>query len=143
MAVEADHGIAVKRVERRQRYRVPTEIEVTWTVREDHRPVLATIVDLSAAGARLVAAECPPLAGTVVIRLQTSYPPMDLHCPARVVRVADVSSPEHYIWAVVFDDLNLDHQARIARFVFLEASRTRSSRPAFEPGYAQTGERAS
>jgi len=120
--------LQVKRVERRQRYRAQTEIEVTWSLGEDSdcaNP--GTIVDLSAMGARLVTAECPRVGETIVIRLQTSHPPIDLRCPARVVRVAEISVPGQFIWAVVFDDLDLPQQARISRFVLLEASRTRSN----------------
>jgi c-di-GMP-binding flagellar brake protein YcgR len=126
----------VRKVERRQRYRVQTEIEVSWSVGEDAERLLGTIVDLSAAGARLVTPDCPQVGDTVVIRLQASHPPMELDCPARVVRVADISIPGQHIWAVSFEELDLDQQARIARFVFLEAARTRGSRP----GYAQAGD---
>jgi c-di-GMP-binding flagellar brake protein YcgR len=122
--------VPVRRVERRQRYRAQTEIEVTWSLGADSECTNpGTIVDLSAMGARLVTEECPQVGESVTIRLQTLHPPIELECPATVVRVADISVPGQYIWAVVFDDLDLPQQARISRFVLLEAARTRGSRP--------------
>jgi c-di-GMP-binding flagellar brake protein YcgR len=120
----------VSRMERRHRFRVQTEIPVKWAWPD--RPgtsTTGTVLDISSAGARLVSAECPQVGEVVAITLSLTDPKMELVTYARVVRIADLTQPYHSIWAVAFQDLDLEHQARLARFVFCEAARRRRLSP--------------
>jgi c-di-GMP-binding flagellar brake protein YcgR len=116
--------LPVSRVERRHRFRVQTEIPVTWAWAERlGAPVPGTVLDISSAGARLISAECPQVGEVISITLSVAEPELELVTLARVVRIADLSQPVHRIWAVSFEELDLDQQARLARFVFCEAAR--------------------
>lgn len=107
-----------------------TEISVTWAWAD--RPgtaVRGTILDMSSGGARIVASECPQVGETIAITLSVEDPELELVTSARVIRIADLSRPHHSIWAVAFENLSLDDQARLARFVFCEAARRRGLVP--------------
>jgi len=117
---------------------VQTEISVTWAWADrPQNAVRGTILDISSSGARLVASECPQVGETLKITLNVPDPELELVASARVIRIADLSRPHHCIWAVAFEDLSLDGQARLARFVFCEAARRRG----LVPGNGDVAER--
>ena len=92
---------------------------------------------MSSGGARVVASECPQVGEEIAIILKVADPELDLIASARVIRIADLSRPHHSIWAVAFENLSIDDQARLARFVFCEAARRRG----LVPGDREVAER--